>query len=119
MLSFLEYQCVEYCGLTNLFVDILQICHVHFNVLLHLCDIPWANVEMNILCLQADLDGERFLTDLTSQVKKSVAFDAIMRVRTSTGGWHVYAKYRQLLGVSESTKLYITWNNEIVGSIVM
>ncbi|KAI0237798.1 Protein transport protein Sec24C [Lamellibrachia satsuma] len=34
---------------------------------------------------QADLDGERFLTDLTSQVKKSVAFDVIMRVRTSTG----------------------------------
>jgi len=34
---------------------------------------------------QSDLDGERFITDLAHNVARPVVFDAIMRVRTSTG----------------------------------
>merc|ERR1712112_325826 len=34
---------------------------------------------------QADLDGERFISDLKHNVARPVVFDAIMRVRTSTG----------------------------------
>merc|ERR1712126_555715 len=34
---------------------------------------------------QADLDGERFISDLKHNVSRPVVFDAIMRVRTSTG----------------------------------
>lgn len=34
---------------------------------------------------QADLDGERFISDLRHNVSRSVVFDGIMRVRTSTG----------------------------------
>lgn len=34
---------------------------------------------------QADLDGERLIEDLKNSVSKVVAFDAVMRVRTSTG----------------------------------
>ncbi|BFZ03064.1 hypothetical protein BsWGS_06104 [Bradybaena similaris] len=34
---------------------------------------------------QADVDGERFIEDLKTSVKRSQAFDAILRVRTSTG----------------------------------
>jgi len=34
---------------------------------------------------QADLDGDRFLEDLKHSVSRSQAFDAILRVRTSTG----------------------------------
>ncbi|RUS83129.1 hypothetical protein EGW08_009118 [Elysia chlorotica] len=34
---------------------------------------------------QADLDGERFIEDLKMTVMRSQAFDAILRVRTSTG----------------------------------
>ncbi|XP_041364667.1 protein transport protein Sec24C-like [Gigantopelta aegis] len=34
---------------------------------------------------QADLDGERFIEDLKRNVSRPVAFDAILRVRTSTG----------------------------------
>merc|ERR1719221_2344066 len=34
---------------------------------------------------QADLDGERFISDLAHNVSRPVVFDAIMRVRTSTG----------------------------------
>lgn len=36
-------------------------------------------------CLQVDVDGEHFLRDLRKDVQKSIGFDAIMRVRTSTG----------------------------------
>lgn len=36
-------------------------------------------------CLQAEVDGEHFLRDLRKGVQKSIGFDAIMRVRTSTG----------------------------------
>ncbi|XP_055875953.1 protein transport protein Sec24C-like [Biomphalaria glabrata] len=34
---------------------------------------------------QADIDGERFIEDLKTSVKRSQGFDAILRVRTSTG----------------------------------
>lgn len=34
---------------------------------------------------QTDLDGERFLADLKHNLSRPVVFDAIMRVRTSTG----------------------------------
>ncbi|XP_035228704.1 protein transport protein Sec24C-like isoform X2 [Stegodyphus dumicola] len=34
---------------------------------------------------QADLDGERFIEDLRRDVEKPIAFDAVLRVRTSTG----------------------------------
>jgi protein transport protein SEC24 len=35
--------------------------------------------------LQADIDGPRLIADITRNVSRNVAFDAIMRVRTSTG----------------------------------
>ena len=34
---------------------------------------------------QADLDGERFISDLAHNISRPVVFDAIMCVRTSTG----------------------------------
>merc|ERR1719334_2374814 len=34
---------------------------------------------------QSDLDGERFISDLQHNISRPVVFDAIMRVRTSTG----------------------------------
>ncbi|XP_046433138.1 protein transport protein Sec24C [Neodiprion fabricii] len=34
---------------------------------------------------QADIDGERLITDIINNIKRPIAFDAIMRVRTSTG----------------------------------
>lgn len=34
---------------------------------------------------QADIDGERFIEDLRRDVEKPIAFDAVLRVRTSTG----------------------------------
>lgn len=36
-------------------------------------------------CWQIETDGEHFLRDLRKDVQKSIGFDAIMRVRTSTG----------------------------------
>lgn len=34
---------------------------------------------------QADIDGERLITDVINNIKRPIAFDSIMRVRTSTG----------------------------------
>ena len=34
---------------------------------------------------QVEMDGEHFLSDLRKDVEKAIGFDAIMRVRTSTG----------------------------------
>lgn len=34
---------------------------------------------------QADLDGERLINDVITNINKKIAFDSIMRVRTSTG----------------------------------
>ncbi|VEL08374.1 unnamed protein product [Protopolystoma xenopodis] len=36
-------------------------------------------------CFQADLHGEQFLSDLSRAVARPRAFDAVLRVRTSTG----------------------------------
>lgn len=38
---------------------------------------------------QAQTDSDRFLNDLRRDVKKQMGFDAIMRVRTSTGTHHL------------------------------
>lgn len=34
---------------------------------------------------QVEMDGQHFLSELRKDVKKAIGFDAIMRVRTSTG----------------------------------
>lgn len=34
---------------------------------------------------QSDIDGERFIEDLKRDIEKPIAFDAVLRVRTSTG----------------------------------
>ena len=34
---------------------------------------------------QADIDGERLISDVINNISKPIAFDAVMRVRTSTG----------------------------------
>lgn len=35
--------------------------------------------------LQADIDGHRIVNDIITNISRPVAFDSIMRVRTSTG----------------------------------
>lgn len=35
--------------------------------------------------LQADIDGHRLVNDLIKNISRPIAFDAVMRVRTSTG----------------------------------
>jgi len=35
--------------------------------------------------LQADTDGERLISDVINNISRPIAFDAVMRVRTSTG----------------------------------
>lgn len=35
--------------------------------------------------LQADIDGERLISDVINNISRPIAFDAVMRVRTSTG----------------------------------
>ena len=35
--------------------------------------------------LQANIDGVRFILDLQHNLERQIAFDAVMRVRTSTG----------------------------------
>lgn len=42
-------------------------------------------LTQRIRCGQVETDGEHFLRDLRKDVEKSMGFDAIMRVRTSTG----------------------------------
>lgn len=45
---------------------------------------------------QAQADQERFLNDLRRDVQKLVGFDAVMRVRTSTGESHsLFIKRKQ------------------------
>lgn len=39
-----------------------------------------------LLAFQLETDQYRFLNDLRRDVQKEVGFDAVMRVRTSTGG---------------------------------
>lgn len=53
------------------------------------CDntaICWLKLKYLLTCTrQVETDGEHFLRDLRKDVQKSIGFDAIMRVRTSTG----------------------------------
>lgn len=35
--------------------------------------------------MQADIDGERLILDIINNISRPIAFDAMMRVRTSTG----------------------------------
>lgn len=35
--------------------------------------------------MQADIDGERLISDVINNINRPIAFDAVMRVRTSTG----------------------------------
>lgn len=35
--------------------------------------------------LQAEIDGERLISDVINNISRPIAFDAVMRVRTSTG----------------------------------
>ena len=37
------------------------------------------------ICPQADIDGNRLVRDVIKNVSRPIAFDTVMRVRTSTG----------------------------------
>lgn len=37
------------------------------------------------ILFKADVDGDRLITDIINNINRPIAFDAIMRVRTSTG----------------------------------
>lgn len=41
--------------------------------------------SLEISGLQADIDGERLISDVINNISRPIAFDAVMRVRTSTG----------------------------------
>ena len=47
-------------------------------------DIAWIK-WLYLLYFQAHVDGQRLIEDVKISVERTVAFDAIMRVRTSTG----------------------------------
>lgn len=36
------------------------------------------------------MDSQQFLNDLRNDIEKKIGFDAIMRVRTSTGNFQLY-----------------------------
>lgn len=40
---------------------------------------------MDLLLFQADIDGQRLVADVIKNVSRPIAFDTVMRVRTSTG----------------------------------
>lgn len=44
----------------------------------------WKNIQKQYF-LQANLDGERLVKDLIKNISRPIAFDSVMRVRTSTG----------------------------------
>lgn len=48
---------------------------------------------------QVEIDGEHFLRDLRKDVQKNIGFDAIMRVRTSTG-----KEYREIFHLLGNTQ---------------
>ncbi|ESO85828.1 hypothetical protein LOTGIDRAFT_221280 [Lottia gigantea] len=68
--------CVELFLFPNSYLDIASIGEV--------CRLTGGNMY-KYSYFQADIDGDRFLEDLSRQVKHSSAFDVILRVRTSTG----------------------------------
>lgn len=44
------------------------------------------NISFIILILyQADIDGKRLVSDIIENISRPIGFDAVMRVRTSTG----------------------------------
>ena len=49
-----------------------------------MCGLCWGHVYKHTY-FQADLDGEMFISDLSHNISRPVVFDAIMRIRTSTG----------------------------------
>ncbi|XP_055954647.1 protein transport protein Sec24C [Patella vulgata] len=68
--------CVEMFLFPNSYVDIATLGEI--------CRITGGNMY-KYSYFQADIDGDRFLEDLSRQVQHSKAFDVILRVRTSTG----------------------------------
>lgn len=52
------------------------------HIYLFLCKITLKNINF---LLQADIDGERLISDVINNISRPIAFDAVMRVRTSTG----------------------------------
>lgn len=52
------------------------------HIYLFLCKIKLKNINF---LLQADIDGERLISDVINNISRPIAFDAVMRVRTSTG----------------------------------
>jgi hypothetical protein len=63
----------------NGFIKQIFFCWYVYHKLQELC------LFMYKIFWQADLDGERLITDVKHVVSRPIAFDAIMRVRTSTG----------------------------------
>ena len=37
------------------------------------------------MCLQAEIDGKRLISDIIKNISRPIAFDAVMRLRTSAG----------------------------------
>lgn len=68
--------CVDLFLFPNSYIDIATVGQV--------CRLSGGHVH-KYTYFQADVDGRRFLEDLKHSLQITVAFDAIMRVRTSTG----------------------------------
>jgi len=47
--------------------------------------LPLFPNTINIFNIKAEVDGQRFLSDLKHDISRPTVFDAVMRVRTSTG----------------------------------
>ncbi len=68
------------------------------------------NVIIDTDMFQAPSDQERFLNDLRRDVQKQMGFDAVMRVRTSTGEYSApYTRFVLLLDFSSSCHLPTTY----------
>lgn len=57
------------------------------HIYLYLYKIILKNIDFTFVffLLQADIDGERLISDVINNISRPIAFDAVMRVRTSTG----------------------------------
>jgi len=78
----LGQECVQACCSVNLFL--LNNAYVDLPTLGQVVRLTGGEIY-KYTYFQADLDGERLLADLARVVRSPVGFDAIMRVRTSTG----------------------------------
>ena len=47
---------------------------------------------------RSEIDGERFIKDLSHDISRDIVFDAILRIRTSTGRSFFYSEIRFLKG---------------------